>query len=414
MSEVYPIRSSPAARCDDEPVGVLDAILPRPLDRRGISSLAFGHLSVDFSQGIVPPLLPFLIRDRGYTYAEAGSLLLFSSLGSALLQPLLGAFADRIRAGWMLYVGPLLAAIGVGAVGFTNAYNGTALALAVMSVGVAMYHPEAVRSASRLSAAASLQGTGVSIFAVGGMTGWALGPLLLTPMVLLFGLEGIVFCALVPGLAGILLWRVSSHLESYERAAVRAGAELGESRWLAFWLAAFAATMRTGVQYGIQTYVGLMIWRELDTSEAIGNLAITVFLLAGALGTQIGGRMSDRVGFDRVVVYSLAATIPLALAIPHLPLLPLFAVLVVCGIISEANFYPLVVLSQRAVPAHAGFASGVMLGLSIGIGALIVAGLGRIADARGLGAALTTCGLLAVLAFLAVLPLGRLLGSRTT
>ena len=40
------------------------------------------------------------------------------------------------------------------------------------------------------------------------------------------------------------------------------------------------------------------------------------------------------------------------------------------GLISEMNFYPLVVLAQRALPRHVGFASGVTLGLSIGLGSL--------------------------------------------
>ena len=74
------------------------AAAPSRLDRRGLGVLSFGHLSVDLAQGTVPALIPFLVRDRGYSYAAAGALLLFSSIGSSFLQPLLGAFADRIRA----------------------------------------------------------------------------------------------------------------------------------------------------------------------------------------------------------------------------------------------------------------------------------------------------------------------------
>ena len=48
---------------------------------------------------------------------QSGALLLFSSIGSSFLQPLLGAFADRIRASWMMPVGTLLAAIGIALVG---------------------------------------------------------------------------------------------------------------------------------------------------------------------------------------------------------------------------------------------------------------------------------------------------------
>ncbi len=100
------------------------AAAPSGLDRRGLGVLSFGHLSVDLAQGTVPALLPFLVADRGYSYAQSGALLLFSSIGSSFLQPLLGAFADRIRASWMMPVGTLLAAIGIALVGQLESYAG--------------------------------------------------------------------------------------------------------------------------------------------------------------------------------------------------------------------------------------------------------------------------------------------------
>ena len=145
--------------------------------------LSFGHLSVDLSQGTVPALLPFLVAQRGYSYAAAGALLLFSSVGSSFLQPLLGAFADRIRASWMMPVGTLLAAGGIALAGQFDDYLATGAALVISSIGIAMYHPEAVRFASYVSAAGGRQGTGMSMFAVGGISGWALGPILTTPIV---------------------------------------------------------------------------------------------------------------------------------------------------------------------------------------------------------------------------------------
>ena len=65
-------------------------------------------------------------------------------------------------------------------------------------IGIAMFHPEAVRFASYVSAAGGRQGTGMSTFAVGGMCGWALGPILTTPVVSLVGLRGTAIVACVP------------------------------------------------------------------------------------------------------------------------------------------------------------------------------------------------------------------------
>ena len=59
------------------------------LDRRALGVLAGGHLCVDLCQGAVPAL-PFLAAERGYSYAALGALVLFSTIGSSIIQPLFG------------------------------------------------------------------------------------------------------------------------------------------------------------------------------------------------------------------------------------------------------------------------------------------------------------------------------------
>ena len=191
------------------------AVVSARIDRRGIGMLSFGHLSVDLVQGAVPPLLPFLVRERGYSYAEAGSLLLFSSLGSSLLQPLLGAIADRVRSTWLIPAGPALAALGIAMVGMADSYLATGAALGVASIGVAMYHPEAVRFADYVSRASGRRGAGMSMFAVGGISGWALAPAIVTPAVILFGVPGVALVAIVPLIASLVLWTQLDYLGQY-------------------------------------------------------------------------------------------------------------------------------------------------------------------------------------------------------
>jgi FSR family fosmidomycin resistance protein-like MFS transporter len=391
-------------------VSAIAAAAPPRLDRRGLGVLSFGHLSVDLAQGTVPALLPFLVRDRGYSYAAAGALLVFSSLGSSFLQPLLGAFADRIRAGWMMPVGTLLAAGGVALSGQFDSYVATGGMLVISSIGVAMYHPEAIRFASYVSVAGGRQGTGMSMFAVGGMSGWALGPILTTPVVDLVGLRGTAFVACVPLAATLLLTANLRYFERYRPSAAGGHVpreQLGESDWPAFSVAAAAGTLRTGALFGFQAFVPLYVWRTLDSSESVGNAAIAAMLAAGAVGTLFGGRLSDLHGFRRVVVFSLGISAPLALLIPIVPLLVLFPLIAVLGLISEMNFYPIVVLAQRSLPRHVGFASGVTLGLSIGLGSLASPLLGVLADHASLRAALFGAATLAVLAALVSLALPR-------
>jgi FSR family fosmidomycin resistance protein-like MFS transporter len=391
-------------------LSAIAAPAPLRLDRRGLGVLSFGHLSVDLSQGTVPALLPFLVADRGYSYAAAGALLLFSSVGSSFLQPLLGAYADRIRASWMMPAGTLLAAGGIALAGQFDEYLATGGALVVSSIGIAMYHPEAVRFASYVAAAGGRQGTGMSMFAVGGLSGWALGPILTTPVVSLVGLRGTAIVACVPLAATLLL---SANLRYVERFRPSAESEhvaretMAPSDWQGFTLAAAAGTLRTGALFGFQAFIPLYVWRTLHSSQGVGNVAISVMLATGALGTLFGGRLSDLHGFRKVVVLSLVASVPLALLVPFIPLLALFPVLALFGLISEMNFYPIVVLAQRALPRNVGFASGVTLGLSIGVGSLASPLLGVIADSTSLRTALFGAAILTLLAALVSLALPR-------
>ncbi len=68
------------------------------------------------------------------------------------------------------------------------------------------------------------------------------------------------------------------------------------------------------------------------------------------------------------------------------------------GLTMEANFYPLALAAQNAVPRHVGFSAGVTLGVSIGVGAGISALLGVLADYQGLEAAIVAIAVIELVA----------------
>jgi FSR family fosmidomycin resistance protein-like MFS transporter len=390
-------RSVPAAslaeassRLGAVPGKAIRAVLPDGVDRRGILVLSAGHLAADLFQGSVPALLPFLIRDRGYSYAAAGALFLLASLGSSLVQPLLGVYADRVRAGWLMPVGLVLAAAGLAAAGLSSSYAGTAAALLAGGFGVAAFHPEAVRFASHVSA--SRRGAGMSIFAVGGNAGFALGPILTTPVMVGIGLHGTPIVASVVLAAGLLVLASMRYLERFrgEQEEHRLALAGQANDWRGFSLASGAAIGRAVQGFGLQAFVPSYAVAHFATSESVGNGAVATMLVAAAAGTLLGGRLADRYGFRRLVVWSLALEVPLLLALPVAGLAGSFVLMGAIGLVAGTNFYPLVVIAQNALPGYLGLAAGVVLGLAIGIGAGAVALLGVLGDSAGLTAVLWT------------------------
>ncbi|MFN8187692.1 MAG: MFS transporter [Gaiellales bacterium] len=381
---------------------VVRALIPEGVDRRGIAVLSSGHLAADLFQGSIPAILPFLVRDRGYSYAAAGALFLMASLGSSLLQPLLGIYADRVRAGWLMPAGLLLATAGLAIVGLVESYAATAAALLAGGFGVAAFHPEAVRFASFVSAAR--RGAGMGVFAVGGVVGFALGPILTTPVMVWIGLHGTPLVAAVIGIAGLAVLSSLRYLERFRVQEEHGASRLAvQNDWRQFGLAAGGATTRAIVGFGLQIYVPLYAVAVLATSEGFGNAAVATMLVTSAVGTLVGGRLADRIGFRPVVVWSLALAIPLAALLPVVDTTGMFIVMGAIGLIEGANFYPLVLIAQNALPGYMGLAAGVTLGLAIGIGAGVAALLGVLADVAGLTAALWAVLGVCVLSFVLAL-----------
>ena len=283
-------------------------------DRRGLAVLATGHLWADFLQGAVPALLPFLIAERGYSYAAAGALVLASSIGSSLVQPLFGIASDRLALPWLMPAGLAIGGAGLATVGLTESYAATVAAVAVSGLGVAAFHPEGARYANYVSRAQ--RGRGMSMFSLGGNAGFALGPLLVTPAVLAFGLHGTLLALIPLWLAAGLLARELGRLRGFApvvAAGERRDADgtAGRDAWGPFARLASLIGLRSGVFFGLQAFIPIYFAVELGTSEAAGNGALSVMLVAGAVGTYVGGRLVDRLGRRVIVVGSMAALGPL-------------------------------------------------------------------------------------------------------
>ena len=376
------------------------------LDRGLLARLSCGHAAADLCQGAVPALLPFFVIQRGWSYAAAGVLVLAMTVGSSVIQPVFGAVADRLEMRWLMPGGVLLAGIGIAISGVFESYAITVLAVAVSGLGVAAFHPEGARFANHASG--SLRGTGMSLFSVGGNVGFALGPILVTPLVLLLGLQGTLALVAFPAVATILLARALPRMQAAARSAgvraARSGIELRDD-WSAFGRLGGAIAARSGVYFGLQSFVPLWFVHHLDSTEAAGNTALTAMLVAGAVGTLVGGRLVDRIGRRAVLVGSVAVQIPLLLAFVISGSLVAGTLLAAIGFVTIMSFSVTVVMGQEYLPRRLGLASGVTLGAAIGLGGVSAALLGVLADAAGLSAVMWTIALLPVPGLLLALSL---------
>jgi FSR family fosmidomycin resistance protein-like MFS transporter len=216
----------------------------------------------------------------------------------------------------------------------------------------------------------------MSFFSVGGNLGFALGPILITPAVLLFGLSGTLIVAIVPAVVAVALaielpkLKARTARAAAESAARVKAADRSEDDWGAFGMLTAVVSVRSWIYFGLQSFAPIWFIREYGASEALANAGLAAMLVAGATGTLVGGQLVDRIGRRKVLVGSIVAQIPLLLA--------------AFGFVSVRSFSVSVVMGQEYLPSRLGIASGVTLGFAIGVGGVAAAILGVIADAAGL------------------------------
>jgi FSR family fosmidomycin resistance protein-like MFS transporter len=376
------------------------------VDRRGMATLALGHLMVDSCQGAVPALLPFLVSHRGYSYAAASGLILAATVSSSVIQPLFGHYSDRRSLAWLMPLGPLLGGVGIALVGVASTYLLTFLAVVLSGIGVAAFHPEGSRFANYLSG--TKRASGMSLFSLGGNAGFALGPVMVTPLVIAFGLRGTLFMAIPGVLVALVVASQLPHLIAFRPArdaiADRAGSP--DDDWSGFRRLGAVIAFRTFVYFGLVTFVPLYYVNALHTSKATANVALTAMLAGGAFGTLIGGPAADRFGRRAVLFGSMTILPPLLLLFHGLHPPASTVLLFFVGAAIIATFSVTVVMGQEYLPGRIGVASGVTLGLSIGLGGLGAPVLGIVADRFGLDTTLyvITCLPLAALALTFTLP----------
>jgi MFS transporter, FSR family, fosmidomycin resistance protein len=377
------------------------------IDKRAMTVLAAGHFGTDFANGAVPALLPFLVDRFDLSYTLAGVLILSSALSSSVVQPLFGLWSDRRGGIWLLPGGVALAGVGIALASDAPSYPLVLALVFVSGLGVAAYHPEGSKFAAYVSG--RRRASGMSAFSIGGNLGFALGPTVATPLIVWFGLAGGLLLA-IPCLAIAAALVVSTaYLRSFVPAVdVRRAAGAGKDDYRALGLLLGVIAFRSLAWFGLIAFVPL--WEvSLGHSKAHGNHLLSLMLLVGGLGTIVAGPAADRFGRRPVLLVSTAATGPLILVFVAVGGAVGALALAGVGICVIGTFGVTMVMSQEYLPRHIGMASGLSIGLSIGIGGIAAVGLGAIADAIDLRAALYVCAAAPVagLVLAAMLPSSR-------
>lgn len=352
-----------------------------------MTTLSSGHLATDFASGSVPAMLPFFAAKFDLTYTLTAVLMLAVLVSSSLMQPLFGLWSDRRGALWLLPAGVALAGSGIGLAAVAPSYGMLVVLVFCSGIGIAAFHPEGAKFA--VFASGRKRASGMSLFNIGGNTGYALGPIVVTPLVLWLGLgRGGLLAAVPVVLCSLALLAALPYLARLRPTrGLGGGREEGYDDVRAMVILGGVIGLRSVAWFGLLTFVPLWVL-SLGNSEADGNRLLALMLLSGAVGTLVLGPTADRFGLRRTLLVAQAALAPMILVFVLAGGVLGAIALMVVGICVVGTFGITMVLSQMYLPRHVGMASGLSIGLAMGLGGLAAVGLGGVADAVDLKTAL--------------------------
>lgn len=372
----------------------------RDWGRRGLLVVASAHATSDLYSGFVPLIVFTVSTHNGLSPIFQGVVGFIWYGTSSIVQPAFGAYTDRHGRWWFLPTAVCLTTVGISLAGLATSPTALVVLVIVGGLGSALMHPEGGRYSAMLSGAR--KATGMSIFAIGGQIGYALGPLLVAIALRYFGRGGTAWL-MIPGLisAGLLfiaMRHVGPHAERTHRTIPTAEAVAADRFGIAMMVSSTA--LRQLVYSSFVLFLpNLLIGRGMTLLEA--GQAVTFFLLVGVVGTLLGGQLADRFGALFVSISTMLATVPFLLAFFTLKGPAGLTSLAIGSVLLSASTGPSIALVQSMLPRNLGMALGLMNGVAFGAGSALVTGVGAVVALAGPAVALAWVSAVPVLSAIA-------------
>jgi FSR family fosmidomycin resistance protein-like MFS transporter len=264
--------------------------------------------------------------------------------------------------------------VALSAVGWATSFPSLCALLIVAGLGVAAFHPEAAALAGASSPGRRSQA--MSLFAVGGYLGQAVGPVYSGVITTHGQLRTLAWgMAWGLGVLAALAWGLSRRSEGRDVTRPSHPVALGalvRGRGLALSLVLAVGILRILPSLGVPLALAYVLKARGASNETIGTLQ-AVFL--GAIGAgSLGCAVFVRPALERRVLWALpVAVAPLLLAMPALSPAVLPAAVGASGLLLGTTLPILVSYGQRLLPEGQRVASSITMGVTWGLGGAIVA-----------------------------------------
>lgn len=367
--------------------------------------LAMGHFFNDFYCNFLPILLPILIPKLGLSLTLSGALVMVMSLSANVLQPVFGYFMDKYNFNKIM---PLIIPFGAVFICLTNwASNFIVLAVLIGLSGLAVstFHPMGAGLVSKVAPDGKIS-TCISIFVAGGSFGFALAPIVLVYFMQMYSLDYLPILIIPAIILGVLMYSSGLSKARFVNEQVAKNMHFNLAQILQnkpLMLLNISMGLRAWLFTALVTF--LPLWAiEKGCDNTLSGWILTIYLCGSVIGGLIGGALNDKIGYKKVILWALIFTlIPTMyfLFAQQIDILMYIALFVGGGLVMAAN-PGAIVWGQDLLPDNPGMASGMMLGLSFGLGGFGTMLTGSLAESYGLTMALALIAILVVISIVLV------------
>jgi len=338
--------------------------------------LFISHMANDMLYASIPPLLPLLGVQKGFTVAALGVIPAAYMVVASFLQVGVGILFDKRPSVLYIPIGLSVGGAAVASIGFLDNYYLLVVAAVFGGVGSALFHP----TATSLSSSSAKRSVSVSLFIAGGGLGLAAGAFLSSQLAQILGTHATaVFLPVTVAAAIASILFVKNNTGKNMQAV---GGHVGKAWNTPLMLLVIASLLRGILMMSLVTYLPLYLAAEGYNLAGAGGI-LTLLLLTGAAGMVQAGFLAEKFGRLKVTTALLILSGLLCISIVSIPIIYVFVPVAFLGFFIQAIVPLMVAETHELLPNNLGLASALIYGVTLGLSNLVVPLVGAAIDIWG-------------------------------
>lgn len=355
-------------------------------DNVSLLAVSWGHFVNDFFMSVVPVVLFAFAKELDLNATQMSLILFAITTAGTFFQPLVGLLIDRIQKSSLLIYSLIGITLGMSLSGLIRNFYLLIIVVAIAALGSSIYHP--LGSTITIHKTGLSRGKSLSIFMTVGSFAHTVAPMVAIPLVTIYGLNSLAIL-LIPGfLSALLLYAAKVHKVTWTKEEKKADDKKSSKNFLTkkqqlYLSIPMSIAIVKGVLYRVTIVFGVIIMSLKGVSTVKAAIVISSFMFARATATFIGGFISDYIGERNTLkIFNGLAFLSVALIVYGDNILMILG-FVVLGFSINATAAANITITHKIVPENINYGTGLIMGFSATLSAVVMLGYGALVDLYG-------------------------------